>query len=116
LGNPTYVSTPFTTAAGEPVDRFACEFSPGYDANNRGATLITLPREGGMVTAPCARGQLGPRRDCGFARQDAMPACAAGRRVSLRCAVPSRAPPQVVRICETSAVLGTGIACTYRTA
>ena len=116
LGNPTYVSTPFTTAEGEPVDRFACAFTPRWDANNFAALPVTLPRDGGMVTSPCARSQLGPRRDCGFARQPLIPTCTAGQPVRLECAVPPPAPMQVVRICETSAVLGTGVACTSRNA
>ena len=115
-GNPTYVPSPFTTADGQPVDRFACEFSPRWDANNFAALPVTLPRAGGMVTSPCARNQLGPRRDCGFAMQPRMPSCAGGQAVKLDCTLDSPSPAQVVRICETSAVLGTGVACTYRNA
>src|SRR5262249_3199390 len=78
-GHPTATPRAFTPAPGEPVDRFACAAAPNADANNAAAVPVTLPRDGGVVTTPCARGQIGPRRDCGFTHQEAMPACDAGR-------------------------------------
>src|SRR5262249_23678376 len=61
--------TSYTSESGQPIDRPMCQFSPGWDANNLQSTQVTLPRKGGMVTAPCARGQLGPLRDCGWSEQ-----------------------------------------------
>ncbi len=114
-GNPTYVPTSFVTAAGETVDRIACTFPPAWDANNYAEVPATLPQVGGMVTTACRRGQLSPPRDCGFTAGP-MPACTAGQPTTLHCTLPPGAAPQVLRVCETSAVLGTGVDCFYRAA
>lgn len=112
-GNPTFVETPFRTADGDTVERFACNFGDDWEANNYEEVPATLPQVGGMVTTACARGQLGPLRDCGFSAGETA-TCTAGETATLRCTLPSGAAPQVVRACETSAVLGTGMECTYR--
>ncbi|MCW5892165.1 MAG: hypothetical protein KIT14_16715 [bacterium] len=114
-GNPAFVPTEFVTADGKPVDRFACDFDPAWQANNYAEVPATLPRVGAQVTGACTRGQLGPRRDCGFTAGPSI-ACTAGQPATLRCTLPAGAAPQVVRACETSAVLGTGVDCAYRQA
>jgi hypothetical protein len=63
-----------------------------------------------MLTEPCTRGQLGRLRNCGFALQPTLGTCAAAT-FDLSCTVPAGSPPQVVRVCEASAVLGAGVAC-----
>lgn len=114
-GNPTYEPTPFVTAAGEPVDRIACTFPPAWDANNYAEVPATLPRAGGMVTTACARGQLGPLRECGFTAGPT-PTCTAGAPLTLRCTLPPGAAPQALRVCDFSAALGTGVDCAHRAA
>jgi hypothetical protein len=89
-----------------------CEFSAGHDSNNRIEAAVTIPVEGSMVTMPCAHGQIGPRRDCGFTRQGDLRSCTPGQPVNLACELAgAAAEPQALRICEASAVLGHGIAC-----
>jgi hypothetical protein len=74
--------------------------------------MVTLPLDGnGYVTAPCTRGQLGPLRNCGLAKQIDTLTCTPGAAVTLSCTVPASAPPSVLRVCQTSAVLKTGIPC-----
>jgi hypothetical protein len=76
-----------------------------------------LPARGeGYVTAPCTHGELGPLRNCGFHQQDDEVACLAGADVHLRCEIPDRAAPQVVRFCDRSDELATAIPCTYEEA
>ena len=112
-GELVFEPTSFTTEGGEPVDRIACEESDGWDADNTVTRDFTVPAEGGLVTAACARSPLSHRKNCGFVEQDDEVACTPGAAVTLTCTVPAGAAPQVVRICPRSAVLGTGIACMY---
>jgi len=111
-GDPTWVPTTLTPATGHPVDKPACTFAPGWDQDNTDAYPVTLPLDGnGYVTAPCTRGQLGPLRNCGLVKQDDTLHCTPGATVTLSCTVPAAAAPHAVRVCETSAVLKTGIPC-----
>jgi hypothetical protein len=115
-GNFTFEPTAFRTETGAVVDRFQCRETPGWQDDNRGTASVTVPAKGGYVTAPCRRGQLGPTRNCGFAEQDDSLGCEPGKTVQLRCSHPANAPAQTLRVCERSAVLGTGLACTFRDA
>lgn len=113
-GQQSYEPTTFTTAKGEPVDRPKCDFMKGWDGNNKRDETVTLPGPGeGFVTEPCARGQIGPLRNCGFKKQSDLSACAAGSPLKLHCAVPAGSGPMTVRLCESSKVLGSGTACTH---
>src|SRR5205823_1273743 len=58
------------------------------------------------------RGQLGPKRDCGFATTGKLQSCAAGATVTLKCKTTGNT--QVVRACEISQKLGVGTACSLR--
>lgn len=118
-GHPTFERTAFTTAKGEPVDRPRCTFVAGHSANNSAARPVTIPQDGGLTTAPCTRGQLGPLRDCGFTEQKDLGspvACTPGAKVTLSCSLADPAVPQIVRLCERSAKLSVGVACTFRDA
>jgi hypothetical protein len=108
---PVWEPTEFTTADGDTVDRPQCSFMSEWDGNNYAELDITLPLPGeAMLTEPCTRGQLGRLRNCGFALQPTLGTCAAAT-FDLSCTVPAGSPPQTVRVCEASAVLGAGIAC-----
>jgi hypothetical protein len=111
-GEIVWQSTAFETDAGEPVDRPKCDFMDGWDANNATTVGVTLPPPGeGMLTSPCTRGQIGKLRNCGFSYDHEVRACKAGKKFSLSCSLAEGSAPQVVRICEASAVLGAGVAC-----
>ncbi|HEY3595315.1 MAG TPA: lysyl oxidase family protein [Polyangiaceae bacterium] len=112
-GNLVWEPTQFMTSAGETVDRPQCDFIPNWDSNNYAEQSITLPLPGeGMVTSPCARGQVGRLRNCGFSYDHTIRSCTPGSTFSMRCTKPANTAPEVVRICEGSAVLGAGVACT----
>ncbi|MSP62520.1 MAG: hypothetical protein EXR72_19750 [Myxococcales bacterium] len=112
-GKQMFEPTAFKSDSGKPIDRPLCTYTPGWDKNNAGTVDATVPkRGGGLVTAACTRGQIGPRRDCGFALQKTFD-CTAGAQLKVSCTVGDGANPQLVRMCETSAVLGTAIPCTY---
>ena len=113
-GHLRFEPTEFTTETGEPIDRPLCTFMPSWDANNTQSRRVRLTQEGSFVTQPCTRWQSGPLRDCGFKEQENALACSRGREVTLHCATDDGKPAQVVRVCETSQVLGTGVACAYR--
>jgi hypothetical protein len=101
---------------GEPIDRPLCDFFPGYDANNLGKRNVTVPKDGGLITAACSRSQAGPLRDCGFKERAENVSCQPGSEVHLRCKTATNDPAQVVRVCENSAEIGGVTACMYRDA
>jgi hypothetical protein len=120
-GQQVWESTRFTTSDGQPIQRPACDFTEGYLDNNTGRVDIVVPRTGSFVTTACAHDEAGPRRNCGFTEllveydPDA-PICTVGDEVELNVAVVGGDAPQVLRVCEVSDALGTGVACTYRNA
>lgn len=115
-GAQVFEETDFTTEQGEPIWRPVCDFAGGWDQNNRRARRVTIPEQGSFINEPCQHGELGPMRDCGFVEQQSLVACTPGETVRLQCQTTASAAPQVVRLCETSAELGAGVACTYRDA
>ena len=64
-----------------------------------------------MVTEPCTRGQIGPKRNCGYKYDGTLSSCTPGATVHLTCKTAGGAP-QALRICEGSSVLGAAVACT----
>lgn len=113
-GLPVWVATDLTTEDGEPIDTVACDAVPDRMDNNRDAVDATLPAAGeGLITTECARGQIGPRRDCGFVALGGVEGCSAGEATTIKCRIPMGAAPAVVRVCEASEVLGAGMACVY---
>lgn len=114
-GRQTFEDTSFHLEDGHAERRPVCEFGSNWEVNNRASISVALPAEGSFVTQPCSRGQIGLLRDCGFQKQQDEMRCQPGRTVHLTCTAPGE-NAQVVRVCERSAALGTGIACTYRQA
>jgi lysyl oxidase len=117
-GNLVFEPTEFQTEDGETVDRPVCEFNDGFDTNNYEARPVDMPSSG-LIAMPCQRGQLGPLRDCGFSDGVGPTAeldCAPGATVTLRCSLPLEAAPAVVRVCEFSEALQSGVACVFRDA
>lgn len=114
-GAQVFEETRFTTDKGEPIWRPVCDVAQGWAQNNLAARPVTIPAQSSFINQPCEQGELGPRRDCGFGAQQSMVSCTPGETVRLQCRTAAGAP-QVVRFCETSAKLGTGVACTYRDA
>ncbi len=113
-GHPVFEPTAFRTANGEVVSRAKCDFAPGWYDNNVDTYDVALQAPGeGYVTKPCDRGQVGPLRNCGLKNTKVKIACAAGAPTTLKCSVPAGAAPQVLRVCDHSKRLGTGIPCTH---
>lgn len=110
-GNPVWALSGFTTASGLPISYPQCDFIPDWDSNNSGTVNVTVPPSGGFMTEPCENGELGLRRNCGFTKLEDGVKCEAGTAVQLTCTLPTNALPQVMRVCETSTVLGTGLDC-----
>jgi hypothetical protein len=126
-------------ANSQPEYRVNCNFLPNWDSyippnppspsfhDNSDAVPVTSPG-GSFVTDPCTRGQIGPKRNCGFtaglsatvttpATDTPVPctyatASAPAQQVNLLCSVGAGAQPAVVRICEVSGQAKTGVACT----
>jgi hypothetical protein len=139
-GNPAFEDSGQVTEDGLPVQRPQCDFLENYFDNNESSAEIFVSPTGGYVTSPCNSSYLGPLRNCGFtevpqletaesegaetastplATEAAQPAapqlfsCTPGEPVLLTCQVPPAAPPQVLRICEYSRMLGVGLACVF---
>lgn len=118
-GNQVWEPSGFTTDDGLPINRPLCEFNEDWDDNNESIREVFIPATGSFVTAPCLNNESGPLRNCGFTemeRADTDQICQPGEAVSLPVRVDDSGLPQVLRVCERSAVLGTGVACTFEDA
>lgn len=101
--------TSFTDNAGNVVSRLRCAMPSTWHDNNVGSIAVSSPG-GSYVTEACKLGQIGPNRDCGFTAQDTLRTCRPGQTVTLTCT--NHGPVQTLRVCEISAALGVGVACT----
>jgi hypothetical protein len=119
-GTPQFEPTSFTTATGQPVDRPKCNQWAGstgtaWSDDNIDTYNATIPQPGeGYVTAACTHNQVGPLRNCELNQTKALFNCVPGQSTTVTCSVPSGSAPQVVRLCDASVALGTGIPCTYQ--
>jgi hypothetical protein len=94
---------------GQTVGRVRCDFFKNWNADNVGSIPLSHG-PGSFVNDTCARGQIGPKRECGFSTHTQLHSCTPGAKVKLTCR--SDGAPQALRICDRSDALG-GIACTY---
>ncbi len=116
-GNQLFEPTHFKTSEGEPVDKPQCDFSQNWAKNNTESYPVVIPDVGeSYVTAPCRDGLFGKLRNCGFKQTDELNECKPGTKVTLTCTTPANSPAQVVRVCEGSRALQSGIPCTYNEA
>lgn len=113
-GNPIFDPTSFVSKSGDVVSRMRCDAPATWHDNNVGSTMVSANPGDSFVTQDCKRGQIGPNRDCGFTADPALRACALGTTVTLSCT--NTGPAQVLRTCEKSSALGSGVACTLRDA
>lgn len=109
-GNLIFDPTSFVNEAGQTEYRVHCNFLSKWNSNNLGKVMVSSPG-GSFVTDSCTRGQLGPNRNCGFAGPQAQQCCATGNPVQLTCTA-TGTTPAVLRVCEISGQLATGVACT----
>jgi hypothetical protein len=141
-GNPLWEPSGLETPDGRPINRPVCDFVDDWDVNNDEARDVFLMPAGSYVTEPCSGGQLGPLRNCGFSSQsegievptgegqetpalerrgsaaaaevpEGAFACEPGEDVQLSCSLEDGGDSQVMRLCEYSAALGSGVACTF---
>jgi hypothetical protein len=111
---PVWESSGFTTADGDSINRPKCEFIPNWDTNNRATREIFIPQRGSFVTETCANGEFSPLRNCGFEElSDDNLSCNPGTTVERIFHLEDKANLQVVRVCESSRLLGSGVACAY---
>lgn len=111
LARTAFDPTSFRGEFGDIVSRVRCRFPSPWSANNIGSVPVA-PATGSFVTQPCAHGEVGPNRDCGFSdHPQPLHACTAGQTVTLTCA--ANGPAAVLRICEASDKLG-ALGCTNR--
>jgi hypothetical protein len=116
-GNQLFEPTNFTTRDGEYVDRPQCDFYPDWKKNNTVSYNVVIPPSGqSYVTEPCADGIFGPLRNCGMKQQKKLNECEPGSGEGIHCSIPAGSDPQIVRVCEASRALKTGIPCTYNEA
>jgi len=109
----------FVTETGEDINRPQCDFIENWDVNNEDVRDVFVPQTGSFVTAACANDEVGPKRNCGFTELELTANdrfCEPGENVDLSVALSQQAAPQVLRVCEWSAALGVGVACTFEDA
>ena len=112
--NYTFVPTSFINPQnGLPENQIGCNFLSSWNSNNIGSSTVAPGTYGSFVTEACDHGQIGPKRDCGFQASAAafLHSCTTGQSVTLTCQA-STSAPQVLRLCEESGQVGTGVACT----
>lgn len=115
-GNLIFEETDHTTEAGAPIRRPQCNFLTDWDKNNVASLEVSIPPSGGLITAACAPGEMGPLRNCGFQEEPQPQTCTPGETVQLNCSVEAGAAPQTLRACDWSSSLGAGVACAYQDA
>ncbi len=116
-GNQLFEPSPFKTTDGGPVDRPQCEQYSAWSANNTESYPVRIPEKGeSYVTDSCRDGLFGPLRNCGLRSRKGIDECKPGTIVTLTCSVPKGSQKHVVRICEGSRALQTGIPCTFNDA
>jgi len=114
-----YTTNPPYPAAGLPIDKPTCIPSPGAYDNNIDHVEVYIPGKGeGYLTSNCnEHGQtFGPKRNCEMKLLLPQAPCEPGAPVELICRIDGDVAspvPQVVRVCEYSIVLGSGIPCRY---
>ncbi|MDX1416045.1 MAG: hypothetical protein R3293_17745, partial [Candidatus Promineifilaceae bacterium] len=80
----------------------------------RSSREVLLPQQGSFVTEPCRTNTLSPLRNCGFTELPADDlSCIPGETVERTFTLQEEAELQALRVCERSAELGEGIACTF---
>lgn len=105
-GQVQFEPTEFVNEMGLVESRFKCEPFPDAAADNTVTAQVVVPAEGGLVTGPCRDFQVGPARNCGFARRGGVITCTPGATVTVSCEGGSDAAPAAVRVCEASHLLG----------
>jgi hypothetical protein len=113
-GDVIWEASGFTTEDGSSINRPKCDFIPDWDSNNRVTHTVAIPHKGNFVNEDCPDGPYSPLRNCGFEElTDIDTVCNPGTQVEQRFSLKDTASLQVARICEKSAVLGNGLACTF---
>lgn len=139
-GDLAWEATDLTGPGELTLNRPMCDFLTDWDVNNDDSIELNIMPSGSFVTDPCAADQLGELRNCGFEPQDdgvemlqseedeavdqikdnqltkfaGSFSCDPGKQQLMSCSVQDNASPQVLRLCEFSAVLGVGVGCTYQ--
>ena len=99
---------------GEPVEAPLCQLSARWDENNIDSVQERIEKPGlGLITSQCARGQIGPLRNCGFGENPKTASCVPGQSTTTTFSIPSGAAPQVVRLTEYSHALRSPIPARY---
>ncbi|KAA3657471.1 MAG: hypothetical protein DWQ04_28065 [Chloroflexi bacterium] len=115
-GNQLFEPSGFRTETGLPINRPQCDFSSNWNANNAGSLTLSIPASGSFVTEPCSDTHPGPLRNCGFVAHDELFSCEVGSEVGITAVIDTETIPQLIRVCEISDKLKTGIACTFQDA
>jgi hypothetical protein len=112
-GQLAWVETDFRSSSNHTVYREACKYTHNYKKNNNLQTLVHFHGINTIVTLPCKRHEiLSPVKDCGFEVQYDNLRCHPNTKSHIK--ILNRGPTHaIVRLCETSHVLGHTIACEY---
>ncbi|KAL0491060.1 protein-lysine 6-oxidase [Acrasis kona] len=116
-GNYIFDPTPYKTQIGnKPIDKPRCTYRNGYGNNNYASTYYYIAPNSTLINDACLYEQIGEQRDCGW-QYVSMGTCTPGRTVTVTVKLDktatASADAQVVRVCEYSKKLQTGLACAY---
>jgi hypothetical protein len=112
-----FESSPFLTQISKkPMDKPLCDYREDYEKNNEATTYYYVPPYGSFINEACSSELMGPLRDCGWASLGTVK-CSPGETVSLKAKIDihesERTNAQVIRVCDYSHALMTGVACSY---
>jgi hypothetical protein len=93
---------------GNVIGRVRCDLPGNWHSND--VVSASIAESGTFINQTCTRGQIGPKRDCGW-RPEGQRSCTPGSTVTLQCH--SGGSQQVLRVCERSEALGVGVDCQY---
>ena len=109
-----WIQTNFTSSSNKTVYREACNYTAGFNNNNVETLAYNFTGISSIVTMPCKRGAtLSPTKDCGFRLQYDNLKCVPGQVSEIDVENIDERVHAVVRLCETSVLLGHSIACEY---
>ena len=112
--NQEWIETEFKSSSNQTVYREACNFTENHQINNDLQTMVNFAGKNSIVTLPCKRkGIISPTKDCGFDIQYDNLKCEINQVMNSILVENIGETQAIVRLCETSHVLGHSIACEY---
>ena len=108
-----WIKTIYNTSDDRPVYRQSCNFTKGYVDNNYESILVDFKgRTQTLISEPCKRSSLSPKKDCGFTLKHDNLKCVPNKEKTIKIKNTGTGA-SIVRVCESSKKLGHSTYCEY---